>query len=365
MTDQYIDQATDVRDSEQLDTDALEGWLADNSPEIAGDVTLQQFPSGHSNLTYLIEVGGNEYVLRRPPFGAENIAKGHDMSREYKVLSHLDGMFDKAPGTLAFCEDEDVIGAPFYIMERVEGVILRGSKPDVPGLDEDTMRELSTSLVRTLAEIHDVDLEESGLEDFGKPEGYVERQVMGWTKRYSKSQTDDIPAMDEVGRWLEDAMPDDAGPALIHNDFKYDNVVLNPDDLTQVNAILDWEMSTVGDPLMDLGTSLAYWIQPEDPDVLQSLNFGPTALPGNLSRREVVEKYAEFSGRDVSDAVFYYVYGLYKVAVIGQQIYYRYKEGYTDDERFAMFIFAVKALGETAARAIEYETIEPVEEGSS
>ena len=362
MTDQYIDQATNVRESEELDTDALQAWLADNAPDIAGDIELQQFPSGHSNLTYLIRIDGDDYVLRRPPFGAENIAKGHDMSREYTVLSHLDGVFDKAPGTVAFCEDDEVIGAPFYIMERVEGVILRGSNPDVPDLDEQTMAGLSESLVRTLSEIHEIDLEACGLDDFGKPDGYVERQVMGWTKRYTKSQTDDIPAMDEVGRWLKESMPDDVGPALIHNDFKYDNVVLDPEDLTQVNAILDWEMATVGDPLMDLGTSLAYWIQPQDPDVLQSLNFGPTALAGNLTRREVVDKYAEFSGRDVSDAVFYYVYGLYKVAVIGQQIYYRYKEGYTDDDRFAMFIFAVKALGETASRAIENDTIEPVEE---
>ncbi len=362
MTDQYIDQATDVRESEQLDVDAIQAWLEEHVPEAAGEVELQQFPSGHSNLTYLIRIDGDEYVLRRPPFGAENIAKGHDMSREFTVLSQLDGIFDKSPGTLAFCEDEDVIGAPFYIMDRVEGVILRGANPDVPGLDEDTMHGLSESLVRTLAEVHDVDLKAAGLEDFGKPEGYVERQVMGWTKRYSKAQTDDIPAMDEVGTWLKESMPEDTGPALIHNDFKYDNVVLDPDDLTQVRSILDWEMATVGDPLMDLGSSLAYWIQPEDPNVMQNLTFGPTMLPGNLTRREVVDKYAEFSGRDVSDAVFYYVYGLYKVAVIGQQIYYRYKEGYTDDERFAMFIFAVKALGETASRAIENDTIEPVSE---
>lgn len=362
MNDQYIDQATDVREAETFDTAALESWLDENAPEIAGDVELKQFPSGHSNLTYLICIDGEDYVLRRPPYGAENISKGHDMSREYTVLSHLDGNLDKAPSTLAFCEDESVIGAPFYIMERVRGIILRGAKPDVPGLDADTMESLSTSLVDTLVEVHGVDLDAAELNDFGKPEGYVERQVMGWTKRYSKAETDDIAAMDEVGVWLKNNMPDDVGPALIHNDFKYDNVVLDPDDITQVNAILDWEMSTVGDPLMDLGTSLAYWIQPEDPDVLQSLNFGPTSLPGNLTRAEFVEHYAKASGRDVSDAVFYYVYGLYKVAVIGQQIYYRYKEGYTDDDRFAMFIFAVKALGETASRAIENETIEPVSE---
>ena len=363
MTDQYIDTPTDVREGEELDVESLEAWLESEAPDIAGDVEVQQFPSGHSNLTYMVRIDGEEFVLRRPPFGAENIATGHDMSREWTILSKLKGTFDQVPDTIVHCENADVIGAPFYIMERVQGVILRGANPSVPGLDEETMSELSDAFVETLVDVHDIDLEEVGLDDFGKPEGYVQRQVDGWIDRYEKSQTDDIPALEEVADWLRDEMPEERGPSLIHNDYKYDNLVLAPDDLSEIRAILDWEMATVGDPLMDLGTTLAYWVEPGDPDVLKSLNFGPTTLPGNFSRQELVDRYAELSGRDVSDALFYFVYGLYKVAVIGQQIYYRYKEGYTDDERFAMLIFAVKALGETASRAIENEQIDAVREG--
>ena len=362
MTDQYIDTPTDVREGEELDVESLEDWLESEAPDIAGEVEVLQFPSGHSNLTYLIRVDGSEYVLRRPPFGAENIETGHDMSREWTILSHLKGSFDRVPRTIAHCEDPEVVGAPFYVMERVRGVILRGANPPVPGLDEKTMSDLSEALVQTMVDVHDIDLEDVGLDDFGKPDGYVERQVEGWIERYERSQTDDIPALEEAGDWLRSEMPEDTGASLIHNDYKYDNLVLDPDDLTEIRAILDWEMATVGDPLMDLGTSLAYWVEPGDPDVLKSLNFGPTTLPGNFSRREVVDRYAELSGRDVSNALFYFVYGLYKVAVIGQQIYYRYKEGYTDDERFAMLIFAVKALGETASRAIENEQIDAIEE---
>ncbi|QDG51531.1 phosphotransferase family protein [Persicimonas caeni] len=354
----HIDQPKDVRSGEELDTDALRTWLDQEVPELSGDIAVKQFPSGHSNLTYMLQVDGKEVVLRRPPFGAEKIAKGHDMSREYTILSHLDGVFDKIPDPIAYCDDAEVIGAPFYLMERVEGVILRGAKPKVDGLDEQTMRGLSEAFVDTLAEVHAIDLEAAGLEDFGKPEGYVERQVTGWIGRYKRAQTDEIPAMDRAGEWLEANMPAEVGASIIHNDFKYDNLVLDPDDLTKVRAILDWEMATVGDPLMDLGTSLAYWVEPDDPDVIKAMSFGPTVMPGNFTRRELVDRYAEKSGLPVDDIVFYFVYGLYKVAVIGQQIYFRFKEGDTDDPRFAMLIHAVKALGDVAQKAIDEGKIE-------
>lgn len=359
-----IDEPRDVREGEELDTQALSAWMAEEAPEFAGEIRVKQFPSGHSNLTYMLEVGGREVVLRRPPFGAEKIAKGHDMSREYTVLSHLEPVFDKIPSPIAYCDDAEVIGAPFYLMERVEGIILRGARPDVDGLDEAAMRGLSEAFVDTLAEVHAIDLDEAGLSDFGKPEGYVERQVTGWIGRYQRAKTDDIADMDRAGEWLEAHMPAEArgsgeiGAAVIHNDFKYDNLVLDPDELTRVRAILDWEMATVGDPLMDLGTSLAYWVEPDDPDVVKALSFGPTTLPGNFTRRELVDRYADKTGLPVDDIVFYFVYGLYKVAVIGQQIYYRFKAGDTDDPRFGMLIHAVKALADVATRAIDEGRIE-------
>lgn len=353
-----LDEPTDVREGEGLDQAALQAWLADHVPDLSGDLEVLQFPSGHSNLTYMIRVGDREYVLRRPPHGA-HVKSGHDMSREWRVLSALDGIYEAAPRPVAFCEDDDVLGAPFYLMERVEGVILRGGDPDVPGLDEQVMRGLSESFVEELATIHGLDWREAGLEDFGRPEGYVDRQISGWIDRYGKSRTDEIDEMDSAAAWLRDNKPDgESGAGLIHNDYKYDNLVLDPADYAEIRAVLDWEMATVGDPLMDLGTTLAYWVEADDPPVLHQLQFGPTTRPGNFTRRELVDYYAEVSGRDVSDILFYYVYGLYKVAVIGQQIYWRFDQGHTDDPRFGMLIHAVRALAQTAQRAIDRGSID-------
>lgn len=350
-----IDKPTDVR--EEIDDEALGAWMAGNVDGFAGPAEVKQFPSGHSNLTYFVgDADGDEYVVRRPPHGV-HVESGHDMSREWNVLQALDGHYDKIPSPLAYCDDESVIGAPFYVMERVEGVILRGSSPDVDGLDASTMEALSETFVREFGEIHDLDWRAIGLEDFGKPDGYVERQVEGWIDRYHQSQTDEIGGMARAADWLREHMPEQKDASLIHNDFKYDNMVLNPDDLTEVVAVLDWEMATVGDPLMDLGTSLAYWFEPGDPEIVKQLDLTATVLEGNYTRREVVDRYEEVTGRDCSDILFYYVYGLYKVAVIGQQIYYRYEQGHTDDPRFGMLIHAVKALAKVADSAIERESL--------
>jgi aminoglycoside phosphotransferase (APT) family kinase protein len=346
-----LDSATDVREGQELDTEALADWLARHAPELAGSIEVRQFPAGHSNLTYLLNIEGRDWVLRRPPMG-EHVESGHDMSREWRVLRALEDVYPRAPKPIAHCEDTSVLGAPFYIMERVEGVVLRGREPEVPGLTPPVVRELSDAFVEELVAIHDVDLEAAGLESFGRSEGYVERQIEGWQRRYRQAQTDDIREMHQIGDWLDETRPETSGAALIHNDFKYDNLVLDPDDYARVEAVLDWEMATVGDPLMDLGTSLAYWIEPDDPDVLQHLDFGPTTLPGNYTRRELVDRYAELSGRDCSDILFYYVYGLYKVAVVGQQLYHRFQQGEADDPRFAALIQAVRALAVTAREAI-------------
>jgi aminoglycoside phosphotransferase (APT) family kinase protein len=301
-------------------------------------------------------LGTTELVLRRPPFGNQ-VATAHDMSREYRVLSKLSAVFPEAPRPYLFCDDASVIGAPFYVMERRQGLILRKSLPNGFSLDPKTARRLGHSLIETLARLHAIDYQAAGLSDLGKPAGYVARQVTGWSNRYNNARTDDLTAMDHVARWLTDHIPPDSGAAIIHNDYKYDNVVLDPANPTRIVAILDWEMATLGDPLMDLGTTLGYWVEASDPEPLQLAAVGPTMLPGNLTRRELVERYAEVSGREVSNPLFYYCFGLFKVAVIIQQIYARFARGHTHDPRFARKNEVVAVLSRQAERTIEAGTI--------
>ena len=349
-----IDRPAAVREGEELDRERLATFLEAEIPGWTGPVEVEQFTRGHSNLTYLIRGGdGRELVLRRPPFGAA-IATAHDMSREHRILTALEGVYPKAPRPLVLCEREEVLGAPFYVMERAQGVILRSNRPP-KGLElgPELMERLSTTLIDALAELHGVDLESTGLAALGKPEGYVRRQVEGWTKRYLAAKTDEIPAVEQVAAWLADNQPAEAGAALIHGDFKYDNLVLDPTDLTHIVAVLDWEMATVGDPLMDLGTTLGYWVDSDDSEQLKMLPLGPTALPGNLSRRQLVERYQQTTGREVGEGLFYYAYGLFKIAVIAQQIYKRFKDGHSKDQRFAMLIYGVRLLGDQASRAID------------
>jgi len=357
MSETVVDQARGVRQGEELDTGKLEAYLTEHIPGLAGSLVVEQFPRGYSNLTYLIRVGERELVLRRPPFGA-NIRSAHDMGREYRILSHLITAYPKVPRALVYCDDPSVLGAPFYAMERVTGVILRADPPAGMAIAPDEMRRISDAFVDNFAAIHAVDYRAVGLGDLGRPEGYVERQVTGWIGRYEKAKTDGIPALDRTARWLMERRPGESGAALIHNDYKYDNVALDPAGLSTIRAVLDWEMATVGDPLMDLGTTLGYWVQPDDAPALRAMRFGCTTLPGNPTRAELVERYARRSGRDVSDVVFYYVFGLYKIAVISQQIYARYVQGLTRDERFGRLIHAIRAIGDTAAAAIDKNRID-------
>jgi aminoglycoside phosphotransferase (APT) family kinase protein len=352
MNTNWIDRPRAVRPGEELDPDRLEAYLKEHIPNFTGPIAVEQFPSGYSNLTYLLRAGDQELVLRRPPFGA-NIKTAHDMGREYRILSHLINVYPKVPRPLAYCDDASVLGAPFYVMERVTGVILRAMPPKGLDLSPELMRRLSEAFIDNLVELHAVDYQAAGLGAVGRPEGYVARQVKGWTERYKNARTDDLPEVEQAAAWLAENRPPEAGAALIHNDYKYDNLVLDPEDLSGILAVLDWEMATIGDPLMDLGTTLGYWIDPDDPDELQTLQFGLTTRPGNLNRQQLVERYAQKSGRDVSHVLFYYVYALFKIAVIVQQIYQRYKLGFTQDERFANLIVFVQVLGKTAARAIE------------
>jgi aminoglycoside phosphotransferase (APT) family kinase protein len=345
------DRAVDVRKGEELNTVKLEAFLKAHIPGLEGTLTVRQFPSGFSNLTYLLRVGEREMVLRRPPFGA-NIRSAHDMSREYRVLSGLIKVYPRVPRPLAYCEDESVLGAPFYVMERVAGVILRARPPKDADLPPALMANLSAAAVDNLAEIHGLDYEAAGLGDLGRPGGYVQRQIEGWSRRYRKAQTDEVAEIDAVMAWLAQNPPLESGAALIHNDYKFDNLVLDPDDLTRIRAVLDWEMCTIGDPLMDLGTSLGYWIEAGDPPALLSL-LNLTALPGVYDRAQVVARYEQASGRAVGDPLFYYVYGVFKIAVIVQQIYARYRKGLTGDPRFAPLIHVVRACGEIATLALE------------
>ncbi len=350
-----IDKARAVRPEETLNEAALSSYLTEQIDGFAGPITVQQFPSGYSNLTYLLSTPRREYVLRRPPLGTY-APRAHDMQREFQVLSRLQPVYDAVPQPLHYCGDSGIIGAPFYVMERVRGVILRRGAPDGIELTPPLMRQLSEAAVDHLADLHALDTATTGLAELGKPEGYTQRQVSGWAERYRRAATDTIAAMDEAADWLAENMPPEPTRAsFIHNDYKYDNLVLDPADLTRITAVLDWEMATVGDSLMDLGTTLGYWAEENDHPALKPFNL--TWWPGNLTRQEVVQRYAERSGRDVSEIVFYYVFGCFKIGVIVQQIYARYQQGHTQDPRFAGLIHVVQACADNAQRAITLNKI--------
>ena len=342
-----VDLPTTIRSGEELELSRLQSFLQERLG-LEGQLEVAQFPRGFSNLTYLLRLGETELVLRRPPFGA-NIKTAHDMGREFKILSALKPLYTKVPQAVLYCEDEAVLGAPFYLMERLNGVILRNRSSDE--LTPTLMRGLSEALLNALVELHQFDFDKAGLGHLGKPEGYVERQIAGWSKRYEAARTDTVAGMELAIQWLPLHQPKTQRSALIHNDFKYDNLMLNPTNLTQVIAVLDWEMATLGDPLMDLGTTLAYWAQADSPSGLKG--FGLTHLEGNLSRTELAQLYAQKTGLDLTEIVFYYVFGLFKVGVIMQQIYARYKLGKTQDPRFANLIHLILEIGTMIEHTVE------------
>lgn len=352
LAEQLRDRTRPVRDGEQLDRLKLFQYLSGRLPDINEPLEVEQFPAGFSNLTYLVRSGGREFVLRRPPVGTR-VKTAHDMGREFLILSRLHPVYSKVPRPLLYCDDLSIIGAPFYLMERVGGIILRARLPKGLNLSPEVMRRLSESFIGNLAEIHAVDYLAAGLGDLGRPGGYVSRQIEGWTKRYYNARTDEVAEVEKLAGWLSRQTPPDRGRALIHNDYKYDNVVFAPSDLSRIVAVLDWEMATIGDPLMDLGTTLGYWVDADDPEEWQRCGFGLTALSGNLNRRQLLDYYARLTGRPVDDFVFYFASGLLKIAVIVQQIYYRYRQGLTTDQRFSDLGFLVRACGRLAERAIE------------
>jgi aminoglycoside phosphotransferase (APT) family kinase protein len=351
------DKSTKVRQGEEFDLKVVEQFLKDAIPGLSGDLVVEQFPSGFSNLTYLIKVGGTDLVLRRPPFGRK-AKTAHDMGREYRILTALNPVFPYCPKPLVYTEDESVMGCPFYVMERIEGIIMRKNLPRGLELSPDQMRTLCENLLDVQFQLHSIDYKAIGLDGFGKPEGYVKRQVQGWSERYRAAWTPDAPTFEKVMQWLQDNMPPDFDrPGIIHNDYKFDNVVLDPDNPLEIIGVLDWEMATIGDPLMDLGSSLGYWVQADDPDDFQAARMLPTNLPGALTRAEMVKRYADKAGISIDNFDFYLCFGLFRLAVIAQQIYYRFYHGQTKDERFKMLIFAIHILDSAANKTMAQSSL--------
>jgi aminoglycoside phosphotransferase (APT) family kinase protein len=320
------------------DAGTIGAYLAEALPDLSGKISVERVPGGASNLTYLVMVGDTELVLRRPPFGTK-AKSAHDMGREYHVLSRLYPVFPYCPKPLAYCPDSAVLGEPFFVMERLHGTIIRKDLPEDMHLSPAEARSLCENLLDVHLELHDIDYEAAGLAGFGKPVGYVERQVLGWNKRYRNARTGDVPDNEQLMNWLAENMPADGSRVgIIHNDYKFDNVILGDSSGSlRITGVLDWEMATLGDPLMDLGCSLAYWVEADDPPLLMKARMMPTHLPGMMSRREIVEYYCQRSGMADVSFVFYYAFGLFRLAVIAQQIYYRYAKGETGDKRFAHF----------------------------
>lgn len=335
-----------VRPDERFDIDRLMAWLAGRVPGSGATPTVSQFSRGKANLTYLLDFGGGvEYVLRRPPLGP--VAPGsHDMGREYRVLSTLWTAFPKAPRAYTFCDDAEVIGAPFVVMERRHGVVVQNTVPAIFGGGDDVVanRKLSEVVVDTLAEFHAVDPGAAGLDDLGRPDGFLERQVTGWARRWDAAKHEDNPLADELSAWLVDTMPASPPATLLHNDWRLDNMAVSAADPGECVAVYDWDMCTQGDPLADLGTVMAVWY--DEGEMPSALNPMPTTLPGFMSRDEAIARYAERSGVDASDVDWYVVFGTFKLAGVLQQIFIRWHRGQTEDDRFAPY-------GEAAARLIE------------
>ncbi|TBV09874.1 phosphotransferase family protein [Phytopseudomonas dryadis] len=346
------DQSTAIRDGEELDAVAIDRYLKAHIDGLQGEPRISQFPGGASNLTYLLQYPGQEFVLRRPPFG-QKARSAHDMGREFRILNQLNVGFPYCPKAYVHCTDETVIGAEFYVMQRVKGIILRADLPPQLNLSSTQTGELCKGFIDKLVDLHQVDYQACGLADLGRPEGYVQRQIGGWCERYANALTPDAPRWEAVQTWLREKMPaDHPRPAIVHNDYRFDNVILDADNPMRIIGVLDWELTTLGDPLMDLGNTLAYWIEASDPAPVQRMRRQPSNAPGMLSRQAFVDYYAERAGIAIPCFDFYYTYGLFRLAGIVQQIYYRYHHGQTQDKRFASFVQMNRLLEQMSLQVI-------------
>ncbi len=335
--EQLIDQPGSVRKGEELDVAKVDAFIKAHLPGLTGTPEIRQFAGGASNLTYLVRYPDRDLILRRPPFG-HKAKSAHDMLREAKIMTALKPVYPYVPTVVVICDDPAVMEADFYVMERINGIIPRQDLPEGLNLSVEDTRKLCLNVIDRMIELHQVDYQAAGLDSLGKGEGYVRRQIEGWIDRYRKAKTEDVGDFEAVMAWLKDKMPaSDVATCLIHNDFRFDNVVLNPANPFEVIGVLDWEMATLGDPLMDLGNTLAYWVQADDDALFQQVRRQPTHLPGMLTRQEVIEYYGSKTGYRVDNFDFYALYGLFRLAVIVQQIYYRYFHGQTKNPAFAGF----------------------------
>lgn len=345
MSHKIGEETIPVRQGEELDLTALEWFLRKNIDGLPYDrLEVRQFSAGHSNLTYQLKMGNWEAVLRRPPLGPV-APKAHDMEREHKIISEIHPLFSPAPNPILFSDDTTIVGSPFQLMERKHGIVLDTSFPESIEPTAEIGKRLSEIMVDRLAELHSIDYRKTRLGEISKPEGFMERQVHGWINRYQRAKTDEIKEADLLTEWLSKHSPKKHEASIIHYDYKFNNAMFNH-ELTEMVGLFDWEMTTVGDPLADLGVALGYWVQSDDPDLLKKGFSKPsvTVYPGFMTRNEFIERYAKKSGRDVENINFYLTFAYFKLAVILQQIYYRYKKGQTSDERFSKFNETVRNL---------------------
>ncbi len=342
------DVAGEIRADEKFDELRLAEYLREELPGLEGDLKVAQFHGGHANLTYALSFGEKELVLRRPPLGPV-APRSHDMRREHRGLAALAPVYPHSPHPLLLCEDENIIGAVFFLMERRRGTVIRNEWPAELGENLELRRKISESLIDALADLHLVDTSRPDLASLGKPEGFVERQVSGWLGRWERAKTREVPAMEQLAAWLLDRIPPSQNATVLHNDFKLDNTMYDIDDPGRLVAVLDWDMVTIGDPMVDLGTLLGYWPEADDASP-RGTGIGVTQLPGFMNRRELSERYAQRTGFDLSMLPFYETFALFKTAVVVEQIYVRWVRGQTDDARFEAMAPLVPALAESAQR---------------
>lgn len=336
-----------MRDDERIDPVLVGRFLEGRLPDAEGVPEVEQFAGGRANLTYLLRYPGREYVLRRPPLGPV-APKSHDMGREYRVLSVLHSAYPLAPRAYLYSEQSSVVGAPFLVMERRKGLVIRREMPPgVPNRPE-LYRRIGEALVDALADLHAVDPGQLGLNTLGRPEGFVERQVLGWYRRWEGAKTEEVAEIDAVLEWLKGAIPEPVSTALVHGDFKLDNMMVDASDPSRPVAVFDWDMCTLGDPLIDLGALLAYWAEAGDSENRSLFRVMPTHLPGFPTRREIVDRYARRSGLAPDHIRFYEIFALFRLAVVVQQIYVRWFRGQTEDERFSDYGSRVAGLARAA-----------------
>lgn len=351
MNNHLIDKAKPVRSKEQLPLEKVDVWIKNNIPNVVGTPEITQYTGGASNWTYRIKYESHDLILRRPPAGTK-AASAHDMKREYEIQKALMPYYS-VPEMLAFCNDQSVMDCDFYIMRRVEGIIPRANLPKDLVLSKEEVRQLCLNVIDKMIELHSIDINTTELANFGKGKGYAERQINGWSERYKKAKTWNVPSCNKVINWLKANIPTEEKTCLIHNDFRFDNVILDAENPMKIIGVLDWEMATIGNPLMDLGNTLAYWVQADDDFMAKSTRRQPTHLEGMLTRKEVINYYCKKMGFDSKQFTFYEVYGLFRLAVIIQQIYYRYYHKQTNNKEFKKFWILVNYLNWRCKKAIK------------